>query len=99
MKSVMEKMGECYIVNTSLCYPDVYTLFIYIFIFFIFFNIVDYAMSPDTVIVGDGNCQFLHSNGSLTNIAIMEEHVCAAVALVFTVDRNKPPGNFKYKLL
>lgn len=53
---------------------------------------LDYAMSPDTVIVGDSGCQFLHHNGRTTNMTTAEEHIAAAVGLVFAVDRNKPPG-------
>ncbi|KAI3806969.1 hypothetical protein L1987_22889 [Smallanthus sonchifolius] len=55
---------------------------------------MDYALSPETVIVGDSGCQFQHTsgiNGSSRNITVNEEHVSAAVALVFAVDRNKPP--------
>ncbi|KAJ0638342.1 hypothetical protein HanHA300_Chr00c0136g0717091 [Helianthus annuus] len=56
---------------------------------------LDYAMSPETVIVGDSGCQFRHTdatNGSSRDITVNEEHVSAAVAFVFAVDRNKPPG-------
>ncbi|GKC64790.1 hypothetical protein Tco_1097388, partial [Tanacetum coccineum] len=52
---------------------------------------IDYAMSLDTVIVGDGGCHFLHSNGCSRNPSTSEEHSTSAVALVFAVDRNKPP--------
>ncbi|KAJ0617593.1 putative F-box domain, FIST, C-domain, F-box-like domain superfamily protein [Helianthus annuus] len=56
---------------------------------------LDYAMSPETVIVGDSGCQFRHTdatNGSSRDITVNEEHVSAAVAFVFAVDRKKPPG-------
>ncbi|PWA98288.1 F-box domain, FIST C domain protein [Artemisia annua] len=53
---------------------------------------MDYALSPDTVIVGDGGCHFLHSNGCSRNPSTSEEHSTSAVALVFAVDSNKPPG-------
>ncbi|KAI7755867.1 hypothetical protein M8C21_013495, partial [Ambrosia artemisiifolia] len=49
---------------------------------------LDYAMSPETAIVGDSGCQFQHTQ----HTDVMEEHISAAVALVFAVDRNKPPG-------
>ena len=65
----------------------------------LFFILVDYAMSPDTVIVGDGGCHFLHSNGCSRNPSTSEEHSTSAVALVFAVDRNKPPGNFEFTFL
>ncbi|XP_076939447.1 F-box/LRR-repeat protein At5g63520-like [Bidens hawaiensis] len=52
---------------------------------------MDYAMSPETVVVGDSGCQFQHTDGT-NNITVTEEHVPAAVALVFSVDRNKRPG-------
>ncbi|KAI3737434.1 hypothetical protein L2E82_27436 [Cichorium intybus] len=51
---------------------------------------MDYAMSPDTVIVGDSGCQFLHSNERSSDTSAMEGHICTAVALVFAVDKNKP---------
>ncbi|MFS7951204.1 hypothetical protein Hanom_Chr07g00592181 [Helianthus anomalus] len=41
-----------------------------------------HIMSPETVIVGDYQCQFQHTIG----------RNCDAVALVFVMDRNKPPG-------
>ncbi|KAI3684421.1 hypothetical protein L6452_33645 [Arctium lappa] len=53
---------------------------------------MDYAMSRDTVIVGDTACRFLFSNESSRNTTTMEEHTSSAVALVFAVDKNKPPG-------
>lgn len=52
-------------------------------------------MSPDTVIVGDCGCQFLHSNGSSRDTSATEGHMSTAVALVFAVDKNKRHGNFK----
>lgn len=53
---------------------------------------MDYAMSRDTVIVGDTACRFLFSNESARNTTTMEEHNSSAVALVFAVDKNNPPG-------
>ncbi|KAK1436744.1 hypothetical protein QVD17_02526 [Tagetes erecta] len=46
---------------------------------------MDYAMSPKTVIVGECGNGFKHT-------ATKELATAAAVALVFVVDRNKPPG-------
>ncbi|KAJ0613824.1 hypothetical protein HanIR_Chr02g0055651 [Helianthus annuus] len=46
---------------------------------------MDYAMSPETVIVGDTLSQFRCTNKAQGGISV-------AVALVFAVDRNKPPG-------
>ncbi|KAJ0587025.1 putative F-box-like domain superfamily protein [Helianthus annuus] len=43
---------------------------------------VYHIMSPETVIVGDYRCQFKHTIGGHYD----------AVALVFVMDRNKPPG-------
>ncbi|CAI9267316.1 unnamed protein product [Lactuca saligna] len=53
---------------------------------------MDFAMSPDTVIVGDCGCQFLHNNGSSRDTSTTEGHVSTAVALVFAVDKNKRHG-------
>ncbi|KAK1413277.1 hypothetical protein QVD17_35048 [Tagetes erecta] len=56
---------------------------------------MDYALSPETVVVGDSGCQFKHTNGingSSRNTTDTEEDVSVAVALVFAVDRNKPIG-------
>ncbi|KAL7616345.1 F-box/LRR-repeat protein At5g63520 [Lactuca sativa] len=53
---------------------------------------MDFAMSPDTVIVGDCGCQFLHSNGSSRDTSATEGHMSTAVALVFAVDKNKRHG-------
>ncbi|MFS7951192.1 putative F-box domain-containing protein [Helianthus anomalus] len=52
---------------------------------------LDYALSPETVIVGDCYPFLRHDNRSSRNIKATEEHASAA-ALVFVVDRNKPPG-------
>ncbi|KAL9994939.1 putative F-box domain, FIST domain, F-box-like domain superfamily protein [Helianthus debilis subsp. tardiflorus] len=46
---------------------------------------MDYAMSPETVIVGDTLSRFRCTNEAQGGISV-------AVALVFAVDRNKPPG-------
>ncbi|KAJ0613828.1 hypothetical protein HanRHA438_Chr02g0050991 [Helianthus annuus] len=46
---------------------------------------LDYAMSPETVIVGDALSKFRCTSDA-------EFGTSAAVALVFAVDRNKPPG-------
>ncbi|KAK1427737.1 hypothetical protein QVD17_16431 [Tagetes erecta] len=51
-------------------------------------------LSPETVIVGDSGCQFRHTagvNGNSRNSTVNEDHVSAAVALVFVVDKNKNP--------
>ncbi|KAM0066325.1 putative F-box domain-containing protein [Helianthus debilis subsp. tardiflorus] len=45
---------------------------------------IDYAMSPETVIVGGGCCSLQYASGSSRNTA--------ALALVFAEDMNKPPG-------
>ncbi|KAF5808573.1 putative F-box domain-containing protein [Helianthus annuus] len=45
---------------------------------------LDYAMSPETVVVGGFCYDFRHT--------ATEELACDAVALVFVADRNKPPG-------
>ncbi|KAJ0756264.1 F-box/LRR-repeat protein At5g63520 [Helianthus annuus] len=45
---------------------------------------LDYAMSPETVIVGGGCCSLQYASGSSRNTA--------ALALVFAEDMNKPPG-------
>ncbi|KAJ0804340.1 hypothetical protein HanPI659440_Chr02g0036921 [Helianthus annuus] len=49
---------------------------------------LDYAMSPETVIVGDALSKFRCTSDAQFGTS-------AAVALVFAVDRNKPPGNIK----
>ncbi|KAI7732288.1 hypothetical protein M8C21_028001 [Ambrosia artemisiifolia] len=49
---------------------------------------LDHAMSPKTVIVGNTSCRFRFTNDGRFGTS-------AAVALVFAVDRNKPPGNIK----
>ncbi|XP_071686437.1 F-box/LRR-repeat protein At5g63520 [Rutidosis leptorrhynchoides] len=51
---------------------------------------LDYAMSPDTVIVGDSGCHILHNNAKSRCTTSSEEYASLAVALVFAVDRNKP---------
>ncbi|KAJ0785386.1 hypothetical protein HanOQP8_Chr02g0042521 [Helianthus annuus] len=56
-----------------------------IIVFGIFFIILDYAMSPETVIVGDALSKFRCTSDAQFGTS-------AAVALVFAVDRNKPPG-------
>lgn len=93
MKSVMEKIGECFTLQRLYCVK------LTTIISFIAFHIVDYAMSPDTVIVGDSGCQILHSNGNSRWSTSTDEYICSAVALVFAVDRNKPPGKSKIMLL
>ncbi|KAL8226058.1 hypothetical protein R6Q57_018615 [Mikania cordata] len=55
---------------------------------------IDYALSPETVIVGDSGCLFQYTdsvNGSLRNTTVTQ-HVSAAVALVIAVDKNRPPA-------
>lgn len=49
---------------------------------------VDYAMSPETVIVGDDSSRFQSTNNYRNDIN-------AGAALVFAVDKNKPSGNIK----
>lgn len=60
--------------------------------------ILEYALSSETVIVGGCGHFLRHANGSSRNITATEEHASAA-ALVFVVDKNKPPGNFENTLL
>nr|XP_043637467.1 F-box/LRR-repeat protein At5g63520 isoform X2 [Erigeron canadensis] len=53
---------------------------------------LDYAMSPDTVIVGDGGCEFIHRSENSKNTTISDEQIFVAVALVFAFDQNRSPG-------
>lgn len=53
--------------------------------------VADYAMSPGTVVVGDGSCQFLHRGDCRKNTRSPHRSV-AAVALLFMRDRDKPRG-------
>ncbi|KAG6404166.1 hypothetical protein SASPL_136406 [Salvia splendens] len=51
---------------------------------------LEYAFSEDTFIVGDGGCQFLYRSDSGNTITNQKNSGCAAVALVFARDANKP---------
>ncbi|KAG6401871.1 hypothetical protein SASPL_138739 [Salvia splendens] len=55
-----------------------------------FKHLVKYAFSEDTFIVGDGGCQFLYRSDSGKTITNQPNSGCAAVALVFARDANKP---------
>ncbi|KAL5791518.1 hypothetical protein ACOSP7_000112 [Xanthoceras sorbifolium] len=54
---------------------------------------LDYAMSRETVIVGDEGSHFLYrSRNDLRNVRDGPKHYLDAVALVFASDRDKPQG-------
>ncbi|KAM7483466.1 hypothetical protein LguiB_008049 [Lonicera macranthoides] len=53
---------------------------------------IDYAMSPGTVVVGDGSCQFLYRGDCRKNTARSPHCSVTAVALLFMRDRDKPHG-------
>ncbi|KAK3183160.1 hypothetical protein Dsin_030446 [Dipteronia sinensis] len=54
---------------------------------------LDYAMSRETVIVGDEGSHFLYrSRNDLRNVGESPKHYVDAVALVFASDRDKPQG-------
>ncbi|KAI3455057.1 hypothetical protein Pfo_011720 [Paulownia fortunei] len=53
---------------------------------------IEYAFSEDTFMVGDGGSQFLYRSNSRSNITRSPDPTCAAVALLFARDRNKPLG-------
>lgn len=55
---------------------------------------LEYAFPEDTFIVGDGGCQFLYRSDSRISTPDSPNSSCAAVALVFTRDTNKPLGEF-----
>lgn len=52
----------------------------------------DYAFSTETVIVGDGGSQFLYRGETAINPSNNKAASSAAVALLFSRDRGKPPG-------
>ncbi|CAN4089889.1 unnamed protein product [Withania somnifera] len=52
----------------------------------------DYAFSTETVIVGDGGSQFLFQSETAINPSNKKRASSAAVALLFSRDRGKPPG-------
>ncbi|KAF3674478.1 putative kinesin-4-like [Capsicum annuum] len=52
----------------------------------------DYAFSTETVIVGDGGSQFLYRGETAINPSSNKAASSAAVALLFSRDRGKPPG-------
>ncbi|XP_049354148.1 F-box/LRR-repeat protein At5g63520-like isoform X1 [Solanum verrucosum] len=52
----------------------------------------DYAFSAETVIVGDGGSQFLYRGETAINPSNNKAASSAAVALLFSRDRGKPPG-------
>lgn len=56
------------------------------------FVFVDYAFSTETVIVGDGGSQFLYRGETAINPSSNKAASSAAVALLFSRDRGKPPG-------
>lgn len=69
-------------------------MFIFHYIVNYFAFLADYAMSPETVIVGDGKGVFLYG-GDYTkkNARMKNQHpVTAAVALLFMRDKDKPHG-------
>ncbi|XP_057804838.1 F-box/LRR-repeat protein At5g63520 isoform X2 [Salvia miltiorrhiza] len=51
---------------------------------------LEYALSEDTFIVGGGGCQFLYRSDNRNTITNSPNSGCAAVALVFARDANKP---------
>ncbi|KAK4373706.1 hypothetical protein RND71_009090 [Anisodus tanguticus] len=53
---------------------------------------LDYAFSTETVIVGDGGSQFLYQGETAINPSNNKGSSSAAVALLFSRDRGKPPG-------
>ncbi|XP_070027816.1 F-box/LRR-repeat protein At5g63520 isoform X1 [Nicotiana tabacum] len=53
---------------------------------------LDYAFSTETVIVGDGGSQFLYRGDTAINRSNNKASSSAAVALLFSTDRGKPPG-------
>ncbi|KAL3649828.1 hypothetical protein CASFOL_006231 [Castilleja foliolosa] len=55
-------------------------------------KIAEYAFPEDTFVVGDGGSQFLYRSTNGSNNVRTPDSTCAAVALVFTRDRNKPLG-------
>ncbi|KAI7726494.1 hypothetical protein M8C21_002344 [Ambrosia artemisiifolia] len=55
-------------------------------------ELMDYFMSPETVIVGDCFLRFHYTDGNSRNITVPGGYV-SAVALVYVHDRNKPLGN------
>lgn len=65
------------------------------------FVFVDYAFSTETVIVGDGGSQFLYRGEAAINPSNNKAASSAAVVLLFSRDRGKPPGTccFLIKIL
>ncbi|GFP85766.1 F-box/LRR-repeat protein at5g63520 [Phtheirospermum japonicum] len=55
-------------------------------------GITEYAFPEDTFVVGDGSSQFLYRSNNRSNNTRSPDSTCAAVALIFTRDRNKPLG-------
>ncbi|PIN06933.1 hypothetical protein CDL12_20507 [Handroanthus impetiginosus] len=53
---------------------------------------IEYAFPEETFIVGDGGSKFLYRSGSRNNITRTPDSSCAAVALIFARDRNRPLG-------
>lgn len=59
-------------------------------------SVADYAMSGETVIVGDAGCTYLYrSNNDGRNINEILRQRTYAVALVFASDKDKPQGTFQ----
>ncbi|PIN06932.1 hypothetical protein CDL12_20506 [Handroanthus impetiginosus] len=53
---------------------------------------IEYAFPEETFIVGDGCSKFLYRSDSRNNITRSPDSSCAAVALTFARDRNRPLG-------
>lgn len=63
----------------------------------IILSISDYAMSMETIIVGDERGQFVYRSSDVSrNVGTNKKHSPDAVALVFARDRNKARGNYSY---
>ncbi|KAG9131638.1 hypothetical protein Leryth_009391 [Lithospermum erythrorhizon] len=53
---------------------------------------MEYALSKETVVVGDGGGQFLYQSDKKSNSSESSEFYVACVALLFANDQNTPPG-------
>lgn len=61
---------------------------------------IECAFSEDTFIVGDGGSQFLYKSYNGNSITWQPGSTCAAVALLFARDRNKPGiGEIKFHVM
>ncbi|XWS51433.1 hypothetical protein CRYUN_Cryun12cG0176200 [Craigia yunnanensis] len=94
-KPIIEKLGYCQINPSSILPPFIVIQKICVW-FIVVSNILsisDFAMSMETIIVGDERGQFVYRSGNdARNVSSNIEHSPDAVALVFARDRNRAHG-------